>query len=136
MSEVYKTHFKGYYVSRDGRVWRDANRFDKGEGLIEVGQSIRGAGYLSVNISLRDTEGKYVRQKKYYVHRLIAETFIKNPDNCETVNHIDEDKKNNCVDNLEWMTHSENWRLTNSKLPKDSRGRWMPLYKSKSKTRI
>ena len=130
MSEAYKTHFEGYYVTRDGRVWRESNpRFAKDkdrEGLIEVGQSVRGAGYLSVNISLRDDEGKCIRQKKYYVHRLVAETFIDNPDNCETVNHIDENKENNCVDNLEWMTHSENWRLTNSKLEKDSRGRWKP----------
>lgn len=42
------------------------------------------------------------------VHRLIAITFLPNPDNKETVNHIDGDKKNNTKSNLEWATRSEN----------------------------
>lgn len=50
-------------------------------------------------------DGKYITR---YQHRLLAETFIPNPDNLPVVDHIDGNKGNNSLDNLEWVSRSEN----------------------------
>ena len=57
-------------------------------------------GYLQVKL--------YPECKWYKIHRLVAETFIPNPENKPEVNHFDRDKSNNNVDNLYWATKSEN----------------------------
>lgn len=49
------------------------------------------------------------------VHRLVAEAFIPNPNNLPEVNHIDSNRSNNHVSNLEWVTHSENMRHSYNK---------------------
>lgn len=59
-------------------------------------------GYHRVNLSF----GKVA--KKFRVHRLVAQAFIENPLNKPFVNHKDGNKLNNCVENLEWCTSSEN----------------------------
>jgi len=59
-------------------------------------------GYLRIQLC------KNNKRKKFYVQRLVAITFLQNPENKETVNHKDGNKKNNFVENLEWATYSEN----------------------------
>ena len=61
-----------------------------------------GKGYLQVILC---KDGK---QKHYRVHRLVAQTYLPNPDNLPQVNHIDEDKSNNALPNLEWCDAAYN----------------------------
>ena len=61
------------------------------------------------------TEGYYqvvLYKKPHYIHRLLAEHFIENPDNKRCVDHIDRNRKNNKLNNLRWVTHSENSQNT------------------------
>ena len=57
---------------------------------------------------VRDRYMVSLNGKSLYVHRLVAQTFIPNPNNYTVVNHIDEDSLNNHVDNLEWCTQKHN----------------------------
>lgn len=68
-------------------------------------------GYLRYAEGSKNNNGYLYFQykgKKYSIHRLIAETFLENPEGKPFVNHIDANKQNNCVENLEWVTASEN----------------------------
>lgn len=109
--KLFPTKFPGYYVSRSGKVFRDPIKRDHTSSPVEVSEFLRGGAqtrqYASVNISLKEN-GKTIKQIRYYTHRLIAETLIPNPHNLTEVNHLDEDKLNNCVDNLEWVDHKTN----------------------------
>ena len=60
-------------------------------------------GYLCVYLY-----DKFHKRKGFSVHRLVAETFIPNPKHLKEINHIDGNKENNCIENLEWCTSSEN----------------------------
>lgn len=109
--EIWK-HIDGFYgnfsVSNFGRV-RSETRWcehKRNGGFIKKGKllvpSLNNSGYLSVTLSDR---GKPCPR---FVHRLVAQAFIPNPENKPCVNHLDGDRTNNCVDNLEWVTISEN----------------------------
>jgi hypothetical protein len=103
MSDVIWKFIKGYEgvyeISNDG----DIRRVLKNKYRILSRSNINNQGYRQVTLS------KNNKQKNYRVHRLLAETFLKG-DNCKnlTVNHIDGNKLNNSLNNLEWVTSSEN----------------------------
>ena len=94
-------------------IWKDIEGY---EGLYQISNlgrvkslnrnkvmtlRVKRNGYKEVSLSKDNTK------KHYLVHRLVAQAFIPNTGNKPTVNHIDEDKTNNNVDNLEWATMKE-----------------------------
>lgn len=98
--EVFRVieRFPKYSVSNFGNVMSFA-KFKDGKLLHRQKESI---GYLSVKL-FEDN-----RWKTILIHRLVAETFIPNPENKKTVNHINGIKTDNRLENLEWCTFSEN----------------------------
>ena len=88
-----------YLVSRNGELW-NPNRGRP----VAVFQRVKYKPYLSANLF---KDGKL---KHFQVHRLVATAFIPNPYGLPEVNHINEDPSDNRVENLEWVTSSENAR--------------------------
>ena len=94
--------YPNYLIYDDGRVYsKRSNKFMK--------PCKNKYGYLVVNLS------KNNKGKKIFIHRLIALYYIPNPDNKETVDHIDRNKLNNSISNLRWATMSE--QMINRILP-------------------
>ena len=104
-----------YRVSTSGEIYSEIS------GKI-LKQFYRGSSpnnkYLVINLC------KNNKQKTASVHRLVAQAFIPNPNNLPCVNHIDGNKDNNCVENLEWCTYSENnyhaFRMRSKKIPNNT----------------
>lgn len=82
---------KKYFVSNLGR-------FKNSSGIIMNNYKINENGYIRV----------YIYKKTFALHRLVALSFLENPDKKEQVNHIDGNKLNNSLQNLEWCTNKEN----------------------------
>ena len=89
-------NYEGLYaITEDGNVWSYRNnRFIK--------SFLRKNGYMQVLLVKDGTK------KSWKVHRLVALTYLPNPNNYPEVNHKDENRINNCVDNLEWCPHDYN----------------------------
>lgn len=88
--------YEKYSVSDTGLVRNDLT----GKTLIPF--VTKKGGYLRLNLT---ENGK---QKKHLVHRLVAQAFVPNPNNLETVDHINGDKTDNRVENLQWLSNQDN----------------------------
>jgi len=93
-----------YHVSTHGRVFSFRSKYKyKARPMGLLKPHVHSLGYLCQTI-WRGTEG----YRPYKIHRLVGLTFIENPGNKPEINHIDHNKANNHVSNLEWVTHKEN----------------------------
>ena len=86
-----------YEISNNGQV----KRYYK-NGNIKILNPSNSNGYLRIELS------KKGERQNFLIHRLIAIHFIPNPENKECIDHIDGDKLNNSIENLRWVSHSEN----------------------------
>ena len=127
MEEIWKD-IKGYeglyQVSNTGKVKSLEKLKWNGRGYQKLPERIMkgkkcGRGYLQVRLF---KDGK---SKNYYLHRLVAVAFIPNPDNLPQVNHRNEIKTDNCVDNLEWCDakYNSNYGTKNQRIAEKLRGR-------------
>ena len=102
MDEIWKDieGYEGLYqVSNLGRIkslqkWKRASCPD--EYILKPSEN--NCGYYQVMLY------RHTKKKKFLIHRIVAQAFVPNPDNLPHINHIDENKTNNCADNLEWCT--------------------------------
>ncbi len=90
------------YILRVGYFYKTSYRGKSIERYIRPkklgGSKLSSKGYCRINLD----------KKTYFIHRLIAITFLDNPENKEQVNHIDGNKLNNNISNLEWVSNQEN----------------------------
>ena len=84
-----------YLIRDDGTVWSE-KRNRVLQGTVERNE------YRTVYLTFNG------KQYNYLVHRLVAQAFCENPNDYNVVHHIDGNKLNNCANNLEWVTRSEN----------------------------
>ena len=87
----YKINESGVVINKNGHVMRTA---------------VNNSGYLRTTLEVPNTNP--VRRKNESIHRLVAETFIPNPDNKPCIDHINTNRADNRVENLRWVTYSEN----------------------------
>ena len=102
--------YTDYDITEDGQVYSLMSRYGlrKKPRLLKQYTTLFGYNRISLFV-----DGE---KRKKIAHRLVAETYIPNPDNLPCVNHIDGDKSNNNVTNLEWCSSQYNSEETVNKL--------------------
>lgn len=103
---------KHWYISDHGRVKIEAHWYTHEE-TGHIFSVLKNAGKIQYYLMPYYEKGGHALKyqclpTQEYIHRLVGEAFIPNPENKATINHIDGNKKNNHYTNLEWATHHEN----------------------------
>ena len=117
MEEIWRDikDYEGYYQVSNRGIVKSLERMKRNNGGYQkIPEKIlkvydNGKGYLRVQLC---KDGKV---KNCRINRLVAQAFLPNPNNLPEVNHIDQDKTNNCVENLEWCTTQYNVEYSQAK---------------------
>lgn len=123
--------FDGYFISDDGIVYcnlgKGNRRNNKTVDLYPIKPRYTKTGYTRVYMRNSKTNKRVDR----YVHRLVAQAYIPNPDNCNYVNHIDLVRDHNSADNLEWVTARENTMVTEivGHIKRNEKGQYVSNFK-------
>jgi len=109
--------YEAYSVTEDGVIYSHKKPGGKGKGKIvdysykrQLKPQTNHKGYLNVILE----QGSF-NAKNMFIHRAVALAYISNPNNYDTINHIDENKTNNHVSNLEWMSNADNVAYSQAK---------------------
>lgn len=90
------TEYPNYIITNDGKVYNSQRKR-----FLSLKKHVN--GYIGIALTSYDN-----KRKNFYAHRLVALLFVDNPNNYPEVNHIDFDKTNNKIENLEWISRSGN----------------------------
>ena len=128
LNKDIELHGIPFRVYSDGTIIRLRYTSPMGNRMKERVAKLRNQdGYLNF-----DVRSGYRKQKKYRAHRVVAECFLENPNSLEQIDHIDGNKSNNSVENLRWVSVTDNLRAFREK-KRGTTSKYRGVYKKETR---